>query len=344
MTLAIEAVTVRYGETTAVDQVTLTVATGEVLALVGPSGCGKSTLLRTIAGLVQPVSGQIVWQGRDITQVPTHQRGIGLMFQDHALFTHRSVADNIAFGLKMAGASTSRQHERTHELLEMVGLAGFGGRSVEGLSGGEAQRVALARALAPEPELLLLDEPLASLDRARRIELNAELARLLHELRQTSVYVTHDQDEAFSVADQVGVMHGGRLLRSGSPAEVWRDPQSELVARFVGHEAIIERDGQRFAVRPDAVALVPPGDRPADGSYAGTVTACAFQGDRYELLIDVDGQRWRVFSADSERCREPGQTHTAARHVVAAYRLVMSCRRRAGVSLFIVLAKRKLSS
>ncbi len=132
MTLAIEAVTVRYGETTAVDQVTLTVATGEVLALVGPSGCGKSTLLRTIAGLVQPVSGQIVWQGRDITQVPTHQRGIGLMFQDHALFTHRSVADNIAFGLKMAGASTSRQHERTHELLEMVGLAGFGGRSVEG--------------------------------------------------------------------------------------------------------------------------------------------------------------------------------------------------------------------
>lgn len=298
MTLAIEAVTVRYGETTAVDQVTLTVATGEVLALVGPSGCGKSTLLRTIAGLVQPVSGQIVWQGRDITQVPTHQRGIGLMFQDHALFTHRSVADNIAFGLKMAGASASRQHERTHELLEMVGLAGFGGRSVEGLSGGEAQRVALARALAPEPELLLLDEPLASLDRARRIELNAELARLLHELRQTSVYVTHDQDEAFSVADQVGVMHGGRLLRSGSPAEVWRDPQSELVARFVGHEAIIERDGQRFAVRPDAVALVPPGDRPADGSYAGTVTACAFQGDRYELLIDVDGQRWRVFSAD----------------------------------------------
>jgi len=298
VTLAIEAVTVRYGETIAVDQVTLTVATGEVLALVGPSGCGKSTLLRTIAGLVQPVSGQIVWQGRDITQVPTHQRGIGLMFQDHALFTHRSVADNIAFGLKMAGASKSRQHERTHELLEMVGLAGFGGRSVEGLSGGEAQRVALARALAPEPELLLLDEPLASLDRARRIELNAELARLLHELRQTSVYVTHDQDEAFSVADQVGVMHGGRLLRSGSPAEVWRDPQSELVARFVGHEAIIERDGQRFAVRPDAVALVPPGDRPADGSYAGTVTACAFQGDRYGLLIEVDGQQWRVFSAD----------------------------------------------
>ena len=298
MTLAIEAVTVCYGETVAVDQVTLTVATGDVLALVGPSGCGKSTLLRSIAGLVQPVSGQIVWQGRDITEVPTHQRGIGLMFQDHALFTHRSVADNIAFGLKMAGVSSSRQHQRTHELLEMVGLEGFGGRSVEGLSGGEAQRVALARALAPEPELLLLDEPLASLDRARRIELNAELARVLHDLRQTSVYVTHDQDEAFSVADQVGVMHGGRLLRSGSPAEVWRDPQSELVARFVGHEAIIERDGQRFAVRPDAVELIPLADQPADSSYAGTVTACAFQGDRYELLVEVAGQPWRVFNAD----------------------------------------------
>lgn len=296
MTLAMESITVRYGDTTAVDEVSLQVEAGDVLALVGPSGCGKSTLLRTIAGLVVPSAGRVLWRGRDITNIATHQRGIGLMFQDHALFSHRTVADNIAFGLKMAGASKARQHDRTYELLHMVGLEGFESRSVEGLSGGEAQRVALARALAPEPEVLLLDEPLASLDRARRIELNAELGRLLRDLRQTAVYVTHDQDEAFAVANQVGVMHGGQLLRLGSPAEVWRDPQSERVARFVGHEAIVERDQQRFAVRPDAVELLP--DDASDFDYAGTVTACAFQGDRYELGVHVEGQSWRAFSTD----------------------------------------------
>ena len=152
--------------------------------------------------------------------------------------------------------------------------------------------MALARALAPEPELLLLDEPLASLDRARRIELNAELARLLRELKQTAIYVTHDQDEAFSLADNVGVMHQGQLLRLGEPADVWRDPQSETVARFLGHEAIIELSGDRYAVRPDAVGLL---GAEVDGEFSGTVQACAFQGDRYELLVMVDGQRWRLF-------------------------------------------------
>lgn len=290
MSLTIDALTVRYGDTTAVHDVNLTIESGDVLALVGPSGCGKSTLLRTVAGLVEPSHGRVIWRGRDITRVPTHQRGIGLMFQDHALFTHRSVADNIGFGLRMAGVDSTVRAARTQELLELVGLGGFGSRSVEGLSGGEAQRVALARALAPEPELLLLDEPLASLDRARRIELNAELARLLRELEQTAVYVTHDQDEAFSLADVVGVMHQGELLRVGDPAQVWRDPQSEVVARFLGHEAIVEIDGQRFAVRPDAVQV-----STVNADYVGTVEACAFQGDRYELLANVDGQRWRLF-------------------------------------------------
>jgi thiamine transport system ATP-binding protein len=290
VTLSIESLTVRYGEKIAVDDVTLDIAVGDVLALVGPSGCGKSTLLRTIAGLVEPAQGRVVWQGRDITSVPTHQRGIGLMFQDHALFTHRSVADNIGFGLKMAGVDAGARDARVEELLVLVGLESFGPRSVEGLSGGEAQRVALARALAPEPELLLLDEPLASLDRGRRIELNVELARLLRELEQTAVYVTHDQDEAFSLADVVGVMHQGELLRLGEPAQVWRDPQSEIVARFLGHEAIIEMDGHRFAVRPDAIVLAD-----SEGDYRGVVRACAFQGDRYELLVDVNNQVWRLF-------------------------------------------------
>jgi len=297
VSLAVQNVSVRYGDTIAVDRVSVTVEAGSVLALVGPSGCGKSTLLRSIAGLVQPASGEMVWDGSAITHTPTHKRDVGLMFQDHALFTHRSVADNIGFGLKMAGMAGPARSARVAELLELVGLQGFGSRPVEGLSGGEAQRVALARALAPEPRLLLLDEPLASLDRARRVELNAELGRLLRELEQTAVYVTHDQDEAFALADQVGVMDQGRLLRVGTPAEVWRDPQSEVVARFVGHEAIIERDGKRYAVRPDALAVAE-----ADGDLTGVVTSCAFQGDRFEILVDVagrdDGSTWRLFHAE----------------------------------------------
>jgi len=288
--LDVDALTVSYGEMVAVDKVSLHVPVGQVLALVGPSGCGKSTLLRAVAGLVQPQAGSIVWNGRTITDVATHQRGIGLMFQHHALFTHRSVADNIAFGLKMAGRARGDQETRVNELLELVGLEGFGSRPIEGLSGGEAQRVALARALAPEPDLLLLDEPLASLDRARRVELNAELSRLLRELDQTAVYVTHDQDEAFGVADAIGVMHQGELLRVGTPAEVWRDPQTEIVARFVGHDTIIEHDDARFAVRSDAVTVVE-----SSGDRHGVVTRCAFQGDRFELLIDVDGTAWRAF-------------------------------------------------
>ena len=294
MTLAIKSLTVRYGSTVAVDDVSLSVPTGAVLALVGPSGCGKSTLLRAVAGLVEPAVVEIAWDGHSITQVPTHQRDIGLMFQDHALFTHRSVAQNIGFGLKMAGMSKPARRARIGELLELVGLEDFGDRAIEGLSGGEAQRVALARALAPEPKLLLLDEPLASLDRARRVELNAELARLLRELNQTAIYVTHDQDEAFAAADQVGVMYQGRLLRLGSPADVWRDPQSEIVARFVGHDTIIEQDGVRYAVRPDAVGL-----SAGTGDYRGVVAACAFQGDRFEITVHGQGQTWRFYHGDS---------------------------------------------
>ena len=200
MGLAVSGLTVRYGTAVAVADASFELATGSVLGLVGPSGCGKSTLLRSIAGLVEASAGDLAWDGSPLRGVPPHQRGFGLMFQDHALFNHRSVAENIAFGLKMQGASAAAQHVRVEELLSLVGLESFGDRSVESLSGGEAQRVALARALAPQPKLLLLDEPLASLDRARRVELNAELGRLLTELNQTAIYVTHDQDEAFSVA------------------------------------------------------------------------------------------------------------------------------------------------
>lgn len=300
--LQIDSLTVRFDATIAVDEVTLHVVEGSVFALVGPSGCGKSSLLRAVAGLVEPTSGSIRWDNTDLSGAPTHKRDIGLMFQDHALFTHRSVAENIGFGLKMQGVDIRARRRRVDELLEMVGLAGLGHRSVERLSGGEAQRVALARALAPEPRLLLLDEPLASLDRARRLELNAELTRLLGELGQTALYVTHDQEEAFAVADEIGVMNEGSLLRTGTPSEVWRDPQSEFVARFVGHDTIIDRDGRRYAVRADAVALAVT-DEPS--TVAGVVTSCVFRGDRHQVAVDAQGLSWTVFSLDAVSVGQP---------------------------------------
>ena len=219
MSLQLRDVSVDYGATRAVDSVSVVVEPGTVLALVGPSGCGKSSLLRAIAGLVPLAAGTVSWNGTDLTSTPTEQRDLGFMFQDHALFTHRNVADNVAFGLRMQGVPAPARTARVDELLALVGLDGFGSRSVEGLSGGEAQRVALARALAPRPRILLLDEPLASLDRARRDELNDELASLLRDLDQTAIYVTHDQDEAFAIADEVGVEGAARRgdLANGRP-------------------------------------------------------------------------------------------------------------------------------
>lgn len=295
--LTVDAATIAFEDTIAVDDVSLQVDAGQIFGLVGPSGCGKSTLLRAVAGLIDLDRGDIGWDGKSFASVPTHERNVGLMFQNHALFNHRTVAENIDFGLRMQGKSASDRTARVAELLALVGLEGFEDRSTEQLSGGEAQRVALARALAPTPRLLLLDEPLASLDRARRIELNAVLGRLLRELGQTAIYVTHDQEEAFAVADEVGVMNKGQILRTGTPGDVWRDPKSEFVARFVGHEAFVERNGRRYAVRADAVSLVQDGATHT-GEVSGVVADCVFQGDRHQVGVLVEGQRFQVFSPD----------------------------------------------
>ena len=297
MSLQLRDVSVDYGATRAVDSVSVVVEPGTVLALVGPSGCGKSSLLRAIAGLVPLAGGTVSWNGMDLTSTPTEQRDLGFMFQDHALFTHRNVADNVAFGLRMQGVPAPARTARVDELLALVGLDGFGSRSVEGLSGGEAQRVALARALAPRPRILLLDEPLASLDRARRDELNDELASLLRDLDQTAIYVTHDQDEAFAIADEVGVMSAGELVRVGTPADVWGDPQIEFVARFVGHETIIELEGQRYAVRDDAIHFA---DVETSAVHVhAVVEACRFQGDRHRITAVTEaGMPWSGWSGE----------------------------------------------
>jgi thiamine transport system ATP-binding protein len=279
--LRVEALEVRYGDTVALDGVDLVVEDGEVVSVLGPSGSGKSTLLRAVAGLEPPVHGRVVWDGDDLTGVPPHRRQLGLMFQDHTLFPHRDVLGNVAFGLRMHGVPAARAAARAGELLTLVGLAGYEHRRVAELSGGEQQRVALARAIAPAPRLLMLDEPLGSLDRALRERLMVELRDLFTRLGLTSLYVTHDHDEAFALADRVAVMHDGRIEQLGSPVEVWEHPASEFVARFLGYNVTDALGGGRVAVRPDSLRVDP------EGPIAGVVTARTFRRDHFLLEVKV---------------------------------------------------------
>ncbi len=283
--LAVRGLVRRYGELPAVDGIDLDVGTGEVVAILGPSGCGKTTLLRLVAGLEMADAGTVSWDGRDLAGVPPHRRDFGLMFQDHVLFPHRDVAGNVGFGLRMRGEPAARVAERVAEALELVGLAGFGDRAVSSLSGGEAQRVALARALAPEPRLLMLDEPLGSLDRVLREELVVELRSLLRRIGSTAIYVTHDHDEAFTVADRVVVMRGGRVEQAGTPEQLWRSPVSPFVARFLGWENVADGDAERtgaVAIRPDGLRLA------ADGAITGTVEAVTFRRDHFVVRVETE--------------------------------------------------------
>lgn len=272
-------ITVQFGTTTAMHEVSLTISPNEILVILGPSGCGKSTLLRVLSGLQPPTAGEIWIEGSDATARPPHQRGIGVMFQDPTLFPHRSVGQNIAFGLRMAGVDASTQRRRVDELLELVDLHGFAERGVENLSGGEAQRVALARSLAPEPSLLLLDEPFAALDRTLRDRLVSDLPEVLDSAGTAAVHVTHDHDEAFAIADRVAVMSDGHLLRTAPPAELFADPRTETVARFLGHTNIVGDGRDRRVIRRDAATIDPAGDMEA------TVTASVFRGDHHDIAV-----------------------------------------------------------
>ncbi|NLT26644.1 MAG: ABC transporter ATP-binding protein [Microbacteriaceae bacterium] len=220
--------------------VSLELAEGEIIALLGPSGSGKSTLLRAIAGLERLAGGEIRMRGRRVDDVPTHLRGTGMVFQDGQLFPHRSVARNIGYGLERRGADRARWRERVDEMLRLVGLEGYGGRAVTELSGGQQQRVALARALAPEPQLLLLDEPLSALDRALRERLAGELREILRATATSAIHVTHDQEEAFTVADRIAVLDEGRLEQLGTAGELLSAPASPAVADLLGARARIE--------------------------------------------------------------------------------------------------------
>ncbi|MGW8727246.1 ABC transporter ATP-binding protein [Streptomyces sp. NPDC055808] len=305
--LKLDGATVRFGQRAALDAVDLEVADHETVCVLGPSGSGKSTLLRVVAGLQPLDAGRVLLGGADQAGVPVHKRGLGLMFQDHQLFPQRDVAGNVAFGLRMRGTSRAEQARRVEELLDLVGLPGAERRAVAALSGGEQQRVALARALAPSPRLLMLDEPLGQLDRTLRERLVLELRALFGRLGTTVLAVTHDQGEAFALADRVVVMRDGRIAQSGTPLEVWQHPASEFVARFLGFENVVpatvsgavaatpwgkvpvppgSRRGEvRLLVRPGGIRLVPPLD-----GLACEVVSRTFRGSHVALqLRPADG-------------------------------------------------------
>jgi thiamine transport system ATP-binding protein len=280
--LELDGVSVAYDGFTAVDTVDLEVSDGEIVCILGPSGSGKSSLLRAIAGLEPGATGSVSWDGNDLARVPAHRRGFGLMFQDHALFPHRDVQGNVAFGMRMQRLGKDEIATRAADALALVGLEGFEHRRIRELSGGEQQRVALARALAAAPRLLMLDEPLGALDRALRERLVTELRSLFVRLGLTTVFVTHDHDEAFALADQLVVMHAGRVEQSGAPAEVWRQPANPFVARFLGWNVTRAFSGTVAAVRPESIRVVDT------SSIIGEVTARTFRRDHFRLDVRVD--------------------------------------------------------
>ncbi len=321
--LQITALTKSYdaGASLALADVSFNLDEGKSLAVLGPSGCGKSTLLRLIAGLETPDGGEAAMNGESLNGIPPHRRGFGLMHQDLALFPHLNVRDNIAFGLRSQRWEAGQIERRVDELLELMRIAPLAGRSVDAISGGEQQRVALARSLAPRPRLLMLDEPLGALDRRLREELAQEVRHIRDHEGVTLIYVTHDHDEAFAVADDILVLEQGKAVQHGPPEEVWLNPATPFVARFLGHENLFpcelstREDGTNEArcalgvwrpaeipATPQCTALIPPeaatlhqpdthtaanDDPPA---LSATIVEVTLQGGMYDVTLDVQGE------------------------------------------------------
>src|SRR6476619_7379275 len=232
--IVIEDLSKRFGDFLALDHIDLTIKTGELFFLLGPSGCGKTTLLRHIAGFYQPDEGRILFDGKDVTRIPPHQRQTGMVFQNYALWPHLTVEKNVAFGLEERKVPKAEIDRRVAEALAVVRLGDLAGRKIHEMSGGQQQRVALARALVVRPSCLLLDEPLSNLDSKLRLEMRQEIRRICREFQLTSIYVTHDQQEALLIADRIAVLSAGRLLQVGAPAEIYRQPRNRFVAEFIG--------------------------------------------------------------------------------------------------------------
>lgn len=317
--LQVEAVTKSFGNLPVLRGVSLSVDRGEIVCLLGPSGCGKTTLLRVIAGLEPVDSGRVLLNGKSLEDVPVHERGFGLMFQDFALFPHLNVANNVAFGLKMQRETGIA--ERVGEVLRLVGMGDFEKRDIHQLSGGERQRVALARSLAPNPPLLMLDEPLGSLDANLRERLAVELRRIIKEVNLAAIYVTHDQSEAFAIADRIAVMNAGNIEQVEAPQSLYLRPSTTFVAQFLGLNNIVPVKHVvsgtvvtvlgRFTVAGGAQSLLlhPLGihlaveDTPE--TVSGQVVECLFQGDSYRLTVACEDDVELVFEVSAREAAVP---------------------------------------
>ena len=286
----LDGISKRFGEVTAVDDVTLDVAPGEFFTMLGPSGSGKTTTLRLIAGFERPDAGRVELGGADVTRVAPYERDVNTVFQDYALFPHMNVADNVAYGLRIKRISRRTREQRVEQVLAMVRIEGLGSRKPAQLSGGQRQRVALARAIVNRPRVLLLDEPLGALDFKLRQEMQIFLKALQRDLGITFVYVTHDQEEALTMSDRIAVFSHGRIDQVGTPLNVYEHPTTEFVAGFVGVSNLLEREGNRFTVRPEKIRMLAPGDPPEaeDKTERGVIREVIYVGSVTRFVVDLD--------------------------------------------------------
>lgn len=292
----------RYGDFLASDNVSFGIEKGKLVALLGPSGSGKTTLLRMIAGLENPNSGDIFIDGKRVNDIPASKRGIGFVFQNYALFRYMTVFDNVAFGLELQKMPKKQIKERVKELLELTGLSGMEKRYPNQLSGGQRQRVAFARALAPNPQVLLLDEPFAAIDAKVRTELRSWLKEMVEKLGIMSIFVTHDQDEAVEVADEIIITNHGTIEQMGTPVEIYKSPGTPFVAKFIGRSSVVEEYGKlkgfdqvegadRAVIRPEFIKISKSGklDQYISAAETGVVKDVVFRGNRIDITVDING-------------------------------------------------------
>jgi iron(III) transport system ATP-binding protein len=305
MKVSIANATKRFGKVVAVDDVSFDIRDGELFFLLGPSGCGKTTVLRLIAGFYAPDAGQILFDGQPVNDVPPNKRNTGMVFQNYALWPHMTVAENVAYGLDVRAVPRAEKDRRVRDALAIVHMGELAGRSPTQLSGGQQQRVALARALVINPGILLLDEPLSNLDAKLRLETREEITRIHRETGQTMLYVTHDQKEALSMADRIGVMNAGKLVQVGTPHEIYRNPASRFVADFIGEMNFIEGKVERAADGEIAVATAYGVlNARGDGFQTGAAVTC---GIRPEALVPARGSKVNLIHATVERATYLGE-------------------------------------
>jgi putative spermidine/putrescine transport system ATP-binding protein len=278
----------RYGDVVAIDHVDLEVAPGEFFTMLGPSGSGKTTTLRMIAGFDVPDTGRVEIAGQDVTDLPAYDREVNTVFQDYALFPHMTVAENVEYGLRVAGIAKGERGSRAADALEMVRLGDYGTRKPAELSGGQRQRVALARAIVNQPRVLLLDEPLGALDLKLREQMQVELKSIQSDVGITFIYVTHDQEEALTMSDRVAVFNEGRIEQVGPPAEIYERPGNPFVAGFVGTSNLLERNGERFTVRPEKIRLIEGGESNGMHTERGRVINVAYAGMITRYLVELE--------------------------------------------------------